>query len=115
MCNNHYCGCCHDHFEYCTPVYNLYSWNTKYPTYCATNTNSNVKPTSDMLERLSQVEQSLENKQDKLVSGTNIKTINGQAILGQGNIQISSGGGQGGSSITVTITSLSDGTKCINF
>ena len=32
-------------------------------------------------------------KQDKLVSGTNIKTINGTSILGSGNITISGGGG----------------------
>lgn len=31
-------------------------------------------------------------KQDTLVSGTNIKTINGESILGSGNIEISSGG-----------------------
>jgi hypothetical protein len=35
-------------------------------------------------------------KQDKLVSGTNIKTINGVSLLGEGNIDIS-----GGASITV--------------
>lgn len=35
-------------------------------------------------------------KQDKLVSGTNIKTINGTSILGSGNITISGGGGGGG-------------------
>lgn len=37
--------------------------------------------------------------QESLVSGTNIKTINGQSILGSGNLEISGGGG--GSSITV--------------
>lgn len=31
-------------------------------------------------------------KQDRLVSGTNIKTINGTSILGSGNIEIESGG-----------------------
>lgn len=31
-------------------------------------------------------------KQDKLVSGTNIKTINGNSILGEGNIEITGGG-----------------------
>ena len=31
-------------------------------------------------------------KQDTLVSGTNIKTINGNSILGSGNIEIKSGG-----------------------
>lgn len=34
-----------------------------------------------------------ESKQDKLISGTNIKTINGQPVLGSGNIEISGGGG----------------------
>lgn len=37
----------------------------------------------------------LAGKQDTLVSGTNIKTINGQSILGAGNIEIQ--GGSGGS------------------
>lgn len=32
-------------------------------------------------------------KQDALVSGTNIKTINNESILGEGNITISAGGG----------------------
>lgn len=31
-------------------------------------------------------------KQDTLISGTNIKTINGQTLLGEGNIQIEGGG-----------------------
>ena len=33
------------------------------------------------------------NKQDTLISGTNIKTINGNDILGEGNIEIQGGGG----------------------
>lgn len=37
-------------------------------------------------------------KQDTLVSGTNIKTINGETLLGEGNITIQGGGG--GSSYT---------------
>lgn len=41
----------------------------------------------------------LADKQDALVSGSNIKTINGQSLLGAGNITISGGGGssEGGS------------------
>lgn len=35
----------------------------------------------------------LDSKQDKLVSGTNIKTINSQSILGEGNIEITTEGG----------------------
>ena len=34
----------------------------------------------------------LNNKQDKLISGTNIKTVNNQSLLGSGNIDISGGG-----------------------
>ena len=37
-------------------------------------------------------------KQDTLVSGTNIKTINNQSLLGSGNITVSGGG------TTVTLT-----------
>lgn len=39
----------------------------------------------------------LAKKQPTLVSGTNIKTINGQSILGEGDLEISGGGGSGGS------------------
>lgn len=34
----------------------------------------------------------INNKQDKLISGTNIKTINGNSILGKGDLEISGGG-----------------------
>ena len=46
-------------------------------------------------------------KQDTLVSGTNIKTINGETLLGEGNITIQGGGG--GSSYTA-----GDGIDIIN-
>ena len=42
--------------------------------------------------------QDISGKQDKLVSGTNIKTINGESILGGGDITIISSGGSGGAS-----------------
>lgn len=45
---------------------------------------------------LGEVETSLTGKQDTLISGTNIKTINGTSILGEGNIVITGGGGSGG-------------------
>lgn len=41
-------------------------------------------------------ERAVASKQDTLVSGTNIKTVNGQPLLGEGNIEI-----QGGGTITV--------------
>lgn len=46
-------------------------------------------------------------KQDELVSGENIKTINGESILGSGNIVISGGGGTWGS-ITGTLSAQLD-------
>lgn len=51
----------------------------------------------------------LANKQDTLVSAMNIKTINGNSILGSGNIQIGEGGTTitGGNGITVTEGTIS--------
>ena len=46
-------------------------------------------------DALNETVDKIKNKQDKLVSGTNIKTINGQSILGSGNIEITSSGGSG--------------------
>lgn len=40
-------------------------------------------------------------KQDALVSGTNIKTINGNSLLGSGNLTVSGGGGGGGAVTSV--------------
>lgn len=45
--------------------------------------------------------QELENKQDKLVSSSNIKTINGQSILGSGNIVIEGGENESSGSVSV--------------
>lgn len=45
-----------------------------------------------------------QSKQDTLVSGTNIKTINGQSILGAGDITISGGGSGGDVPIATTET-----------
>lgn len=46
----------------------------------------------------------LSNKQDTLVSGTNIKTINNQSLLGSGNIDIQSGVSMTYDSTTETLT-----------
>ena len=52
-------------------------------------------------------------KQDKLVSGTNIKTINGQSLLGSGDITIEGGGSsEGGSS---SYTEVNHGTSDTTF
>ncbi len=50
---------------------------------------SDMNNISAEVERLGSV---VNSKQDALVSGSNIKTINGQSIVGSGNITISSGG-----------------------
>lgn len=60
-------------------------------------------------QRLAKVSQLETNKQDKLISGTNLKTINSQSLLGSGNIEIQGGGGVGFDSIS----SNQDGTLLI--
>ena len=53
---------------------------------------ASVNQLNDAMSQVSETIQSLyDTKQDKLVSGTNIKTINDQNILGEGNITIESG------------------------
>ena len=55
---------------------------------------SNVDNTSDLSKPISTATQTaLDGKQATLVSGTNIKTVNGQSLLGSGNISITEGGG----------------------
>ena len=50
----------------------------------------------------------LATKQDSLVSGTNIKTINNESLLGSGNITIQSGGSPTWGSITGTLSNQTD-------
>lgn len=56
----------------------------------------------------------LAGKQATLVSGTNIKTINNQDILGSGNITISGGGDATWGSITGTLSSQTDLQNALN-
>ena len=58
------------------------------------------------------VDSTVGNKQDTLVSGTNIKTINGQPILGQGNISIG-GSGTAGTGIDITNNVISVDTDVV--
>lgn len=51
-----------------------------------------VKYRKDILTSEFATNDDLETKQDKLVSGTNIKTVNGNSLLGEGNIEIQGGG-----------------------
>lgn len=65
-------------------------------------------------QKLQQINGELSNKQPTLVSGTNIKTINGNSILGSGNLVIE--GGSGGSSSGSSAYPLVDhGTSDRNF
>ena len=50
------------------------------------------------------IDTGIHTKQDELVSGTNIKSINGNSLLGSGDLTIS--GGSSIKSITVSVTSL---------
>lgn len=63
-----------------------------------------------------QISTALASKQDTLVSGTNIKTINNESILGSGNITIEGGGGgkavSGGTNISITTGETADTINC---
>jgi hypothetical protein len=68
---------------------------------------SNVDNTADADKPVSSATQTALNaKQDTLVSGTNIKTVNSQSLLGSGDISISSSVAWGG--ITGTLSSQTD-------
>lgn len=59
----------------------------------ASDLSSSVQESLNKADTALQTHQDLSGKQDVLVSGTNIKTINGTSLLGKGNITISSGSG----------------------
>lgn len=66
---------------------------------------SNVDNTSDVNKPISTATQNaLDSKQATLVSGTNIKTINGTSVLGSGDITISSGGVSDGDKGDITVS-----------
>lgn len=68
---------------------------------------NNVDNTSDANKPVSSAQQTaLDAKQATLVSGTNIKTINGSSVLGSGNIAISSAVAWGG--VTGTLSNQTD-------
>ena len=57
--------------------------------------------TSELIDKVNEL---VDDKQDTLVSGTNIKTINNTSILGSGNIDIQGGGGSYTAGTGVDIT-----------
>lgn len=55
---------------------------------------ANLKTTNSRIDNVAEEVERLEvDKQDALTSGVNIKTINGQSLLGKGNIELGTGGG----------------------
>ena len=66
---------------------------------CATYTINGVKYhnryPATIGDRVTVLEREMQGKQSKLVSGTNIKTVNGKSLLGSGDIEIGGGGGEG--------------------
>ena len=63
---------------------------------------------------VAQLTKDVQEKQDKLVSGTNIKTINGESLIGEGDITISGGGGGGKEYVVAPLMTEPTGTS-INF
>jgi len=61
-------------------------------TGLSTSTNSAVTATDTVLVGIGKLQAQVNGKQATLVSGTNIKTINGNSLLGRGNIEIQTGG-----------------------
>lgn len=61
---------------------------------------------SHAISDVTNLQTSLDSKQATLVSGTNIKTINGETLLGGGNIVISGGGGGGSGDVVGPASSV---------
>jgi hypothetical protein len=61
--------------------------------YTSAQTNTAISNATSGLASTTYVDNSVSGKQDTLVSGTNIKTINNESLLGSGNINISGGSG----------------------
>ena len=86
--------------ESLTATLNNYALSSAIPTSLSQLTNdagfATLSEVQSLLENYvaeNELETALAGKQDTLVSGTNIKTINGYSILGEGNIQIQGGSG----------------------
>lgn len=60
-------------------------------TYTKHEVNRLIPDVSDLATK-EEVTEGLATKQDKLISGVNVKTVNGEPVLGEGNIEIEQGG-----------------------
>ena len=85
-------------------------------TYTKTETNTLLGGKADTATTYTktEVDTAIDDKQDTLVSGTNIKTINNESILGSGNIDIQGGGKaiEAGTNISVTTGETADTINC---
>lgn len=68
----------------------------------------------EITELINTVNDIVDNKQDTLVSGTNIKTINNESILGRGNITIEVGNDAVWGAITGTLSNQKDLQTALN-
>ena len=66
---------------------------------------------SQAISTVTGLQDAIDSKQETLVSGTNIKTINGGSILGAGNLVISGGGGSSGPTLQGDTAPLGTQTK----
>lgn len=89
---------------------------TNYYTKSETNTLLGGKADTATTYTKTEVDTALSGKQTTLVSGTNIKTINNESILGSGNIDIQGGGGgksvSAGTNISITTGATADTINC---
>lgn len=104
-----------------TQIVNSISGKVDTSTYtaytAATDTALSNKADTATTYTKTEVDTALGDKQDTLVSGTNIKTINNESILGSGNIDIQGGGGggkavSGGTNISITTGDTADTINC---
>ena len=79
-------------------IQDITNWNNKLDS-------SDLEPYYTSAQTETQISNAVSGKQDTLVSGTNIKTINNQSLLGSGNIEIQGGSGSdysAGANIDIT-------------
>ena len=86
--------------------------NKKIILYDVNDNSSELYPKTTT-EQVSGLSTALGNKQDTLISGTNIKTINSTSLLGEGNIDISGGGASVVSTTYSALKTLRDNSQLV--
>lgn len=85
---------------------------TKFLNISTDSTLGGNSPADDVVVSQKAIKTKIDTKQDTLVSGTNIKTVNGNSLLGGGDITIS--GGVAWGNITGDITAQTDLQTALN-